>query len=60
MAYREMGGSIGRWVAGKGDGWLNLAKWVAKCREMGGLLGSALAFYGSSRGSNPDKIANTL
>ncbi len=28
-----MGGSVGRWMAKKGDGWLS--------REMGGLVGSA-------------------
>ncbi len=40
------------------SGWVGI--WVAKFRKMGGLLGSALAYYGSSLGSNPDKMVNTL
>jgi len=37
---------LGRWVANQGDGWLT--------REVGGLVGSAPACYGSSLVSNPE------
>jgi hypothetical protein len=51
---REMGGKVERWVAKKGDGWLSSGRWVAKLREMGGLVGSASVCYGSPLGSNPE------